>query len=214
MIKIYQREKLPAYLQEHYTDETGYVNFAYDPFDTRELIFKDQYNDLTDDFSNIKIAITDKDGNILTISDKTDLAPPKLGGYLHGWLTYDASNGNVKVNKYEDNITFFIVNIIGVILTIIIETITAVFFKMKPFRNIVVVNLITQVIMRILGFISPLEYLLTLFILEVLVYISEYNIYRKIYKEISSRKVLVFTVIANSLSLVIGLIVNFIMYNV
>lgn len=106
MIKIYSRDQLPDYMQDDYEEETGYVDFAYDPFDSDNNLLKDQYYDIKKNFTKIMIAITDKEGNILTISDKTDLST-KSFEYLYGWLTYDAASGNVEVNRKSSNFSFF-----------------------------------------------------------------------------------------------------------
>ena len=73
------------------------------------------------------------------------------------------------------------------------------------------VNLISQVVMRILFVFINIwtkNYLVSIIAVELLVYLGEYFTYRKIFGDLSTKKLLAFTVAANSVSLLLGLWMN------
>lgn len=105
------------------------------------------------------------------------------------------------------------ISIPGIVLTIISESLVSLCFGFNfKARNIVrLVNLISQVVMRVLFVFINIwtkNYLVSITTVELLVYLGEYITYRKIFGDISSKKLLALTVVANTVSLLLGLWMN------
>ena len=62
--------------------------------------------------------------------------------------------------------------------------------------------------MRVLYFVLPLTYLTETIILEILVYSVEFLIYKRLFPEEDTKKLLLYTVIANTLSLFLGIFLD------
>ena len=99
----------------------------------------------------------------------------------------------------------------GLVLTILSESLTAVIFRIgSKERNMIRwTNFISQVLMRVL-FVSlyhvlGVEYLVAITLLEIMVYIGEFLIYRHLFKTINTIRVLLYTIMANTVSLLIGI---------
>jgi len=62
--------------------------------------------------------------------------------------------------------------------------------------------------MRVLYLLLPFAYLIETIILEVLVYGAEFWIYRKKFQEVGTVKIICYTVVANTLSLLLGIFLD------
>ena len=92
-------------------------------------------------------------------------------------------------------------NIIGsLILTIVIEIVIALIMKIKHIKLIFIVNLITNIILQLVLMYIPLPYMFLFLIMEITVIVSEYLIYEKYFTNISEKKIISYTLIANILS--------------
>ena len=72
-------------------------------------------------------------------------------------------------------------------------------------------NLVSQILMRVLFVCIHLllnNYYLSIIAVEILVYFGEYLAYCKIFREITIRKRLLFTIFANTVSLLLGMWMN------
>ena len=96
-------------------------------------------------------------------------------------------------------------------VTLLIEFLVGLLFRMKPFRYIIIANLITNIPMNIvllilMGFTGGLGYWIALVVLEAVVVLVEYLFYRCKYKQRRKWFVLLFTLAANAASLAAGLL--------
>lgn len=93
-------------------------------------------------------------------------------------------------------------------VTFLVEWLTALCFKIRPVKYVFAINAITNPIMNLLLLIAyafgRLSYWIVLAALEIAVVFIEYAFYKKKYPEISHRRLLLFTITANVLSLVVG----------
>lgn len=106
-----------------------------------------------------------------------------------------------------------LISIPGIVLTVVSEAITAVAFgfDLKSRSIICLVNFVSQIVMRTLFvFIHVLinHYLISIIAVEFLVYLGEYLVYCKVFKDISIKRRLFFTIMANTVSLLLGLWMN------
>ena len=95
-----------------------------------------------------------------------------------------------------------------VAVTFLVEWLTALCFKIRPTKYVFAINAITNPVMNLLLLIAyafgRISYWIVLVALEVAVVFIEYAIYKKQYPDISRRRLLVFTITANVLSLTLG----------
>lgn len=89
--------------------------------------------------------------------------------------------------------------IVAFIITIIVEAIIALIMKLKNNINLIVItNIITNLILQILLNIIPMgSYIIKFIIMEIVVIVVEYLIYKKYIKEQSNKKILSYTLTAN-----------------
>ncbi len=194
----------------NYHDDCYRVEFC-GASDYRE--FLTQYETLIRDYREIKIALLDKNFKIIKVSEETKL--PKKSNLIdfNGYIDYDVSENtlkaNTRINPYFVVFGGFFSGLI-IFLSIITELLAALLFRFKKdyLLQIIIINLCTQIIMRILYIALPFTYLIETIILEVLVYSAEFLIYKKRFKETSTTKIAVYTVVANTLSLVFGIILD------
>ena len=114
-------------------------------------------------------------------------------------------------------VVIIVVYAILVVATCLTEWLVSIPFHLHSVygKRIVLTNVVTQVIMHILevSFFAKLalansfgSYALFVAVLEVLVYISEFLIYCKIIPNYSKKRLLLYTICANTASLLIGLL--------
>lgn len=110
----------------------------------------------------------------------------------------------------SSSIKLIIYNILKVeILTLIIEMFIALIMKLKHLKIIMLTNLCTNFILQILLMILPISYYITFGILEILVIILEYAIYKKFISDVPKKKIITYTITANLMSgIVIPLIIS------
>ena len=87
--------------------------------------------------------------------------------------------------------------LIPLLVTIIVEIIIALVMKLKNIKVLLITNVITNILLQLLLMYTPLSYILTFVILETLIFIIEYLIYKKYFKDISKQKIISYTLLAN-----------------
>lgn len=200
-----------------YETGAGYVAiFAYYTEDSNDSFFS-ALNELERYSPILKLALLDEEGEILEISDEFSIVPDK--GYFLGYIQYSPSNDSITVSVHKntfshifDGIGFILALLIAgfmrITFSIIAETLIAVPFRLKPYYRIIITNLVTQIILTLSFALSGFNYLITLIIIEALVYIAEFIAYTILFKEVSRLRILVYTIIANTVSLRFGLLLN------
>lgn len=95
-----------------------------------------------------------------------------------------------------------------VAVTFLVEWLTALCFKVRPTKYVFAINAITNPVMNLLLLIAyafgRISYWIVLVALEVAAVFIEYAFYKKKYPNISHRRLLLFTITANVLSLAVG----------
>ncbi len=97
---------------------------------------------------------------------------------------------------------------ISLILTIVAEIIIALIMKIKNIKTIFITNLITNIILQLSLIYMPIPYMITFIIMEILVILSEYLIYKKHFNNITKNKIISYTLIANIASALLTFIVK------
>jgi hypothetical protein len=168
------------------------------------------------DINSIKIVLLDGSGKILQISDTVVLAQPD--DHIHtptSIVSYDYNSNIAKVKFLVDtsSITFVVMMFMAVFRMLFstgVEIIIAVPFKIKRIKVLVIVNIITQTIISLgIPIVTMLmSYTVSVVIFEILIYILEFFAYLNFLREPKWKKVLLYTVTANTASLLLGLLLN------
>jgi len=199
---------------EIYTDEHKVVFARGEWF--REL--EGQFGDLRRNYSDMKIALLDYAGNVISVSDQFTLPRELERGMpvTFRGLSYDHQTGEVRVFAHVNSLAMafrIIFIVVIVLLSIGIEVVTGLFFRFsrRKLGLILCVNMGTQTAMWIayFGFMWQLPHIVAVIILEVCIYVTEFVVYRKssIMADESTHRILLYTVIANTTSLVLGIVV-------
>lgn len=172
-----------------------------------------QYEDLRNNYRDIKIALLDRNFNIIIVSKAAQLPEKSNAINFDGRVDYDIPTNSLsfdtRVNPYFVIFGGFF-SILIMLLSIGTEVVVSLLFKFrgKQVSTVLVVNICSQIIMRVLYLLLPFAYLIETIILEILVYGAEFWIYRKKFEEISTVKLVCYTVIANTLSLLLGIFLD------
>lgn len=162
----------------------------------------------------IRLAMLDSEGNILHISPIFRLETRKFMGYLKRDFVYNAADDTLQIeegiNTFGYVLYVFLAGV-GFLLTWLVEWLVSVLMGLQDRAKVRKVNLVSQTLMHILyiAFYSLIfwRYTAALILLELLVYAGEFICYRFwLMRDIPAKKCLIFVVIANTASLVLGML--------
>lgn len=197
-------------IQIKQSDELYYVKFC-NGVEYQEYLT--QYEDLRNNYGDIKIVLLDKDFNVISVSNSAKLPKDRPTIIFNGNISYDALENNISVDARIN--PYFI--LIGGFLSIVImfmsigsEIVVALLFgfKGRQILTIFIVNICTQIVMRTLYLVLPVPYLIQTIVFEILVYTFEFLIYKRKFKDMSLWRILPYTIVANSFSLLLGIWLN------
>ena len=185
----------------------GYIVFCRD---AEYNIFHTQFEDLKKNFQTFRLVFFDENGTIISVSNDFSLPKARNLFVIQNTLTYDYETNNIYVSSHI-NPWFILISLCTiafyVTLSVLIEFIVAIVFRFKgkALTFVVFTNMITQLSMRVAYVFLPLPHLFSVILLEFFVYSSEFFIYRKSKAMANEKtmKILIYTVVANTLSLVI-----------
>ena len=156
-----------------------------------------------DDVKRFYIEVTLDDGAVRTSE------PADATGYDQKF-TYDVKANTLKEKTNATGWLYLPLVLLGLILalalplgfTVLVEFLAAIPFRLKPYRHVVLINLVTNSVMNVLLYILRLNGmgLWIVALLEVVVVLVEYLFYTKKYKDHPKGKLLLFSIIANALS--------------
>lgn len=176
---------------------------------------QDQYYKIVSEDSLLRLALLDENGDIIKVSPTLAIKPRQFMGSLSGVFHYNATTDNFVV---ESDINTFgvtlygILCVCGMVFTCLIEYLLSIPFRLRKTYGlrILLVNLASQIAMHItyilLYSIVFWRYGFMVFLLELLVYSGEFFVYRKMMKDVSLARCLCYTITANTVSLVFGLL--------
>lgn len=176
-----------------------------------------------------------QDGMVIKINDKYSM-PASLGNlgkpeinknyYSLDYQTMnleriyenDVNNSSVIQLLYNALHLRTLLNIIlCIVFTIVIELLISKFFKINNKKIILKVNLLTQVFLHIITLIILVthslfysQYIEILVVLEIIIMLVEFLLYKKNIKDISAKRLIVFSIIANICSFLVTPIINII----
>ena len=220
-----QRNAIPADSQIALYNEAGYMSlsFHYKNLDNANMEIESPGFHMRDANQSInrvspavKAVILDRDGNILQISDAIRTAPESVDEFAYR-LIYDAAQAapTLEFRQFYKGMPYFAyflmllpMILLRFALSVGAETLMAIPFKLRPAWKVLVVNVVTQVLLIALMQFSGLPYMTALLIGEAFVYIAEFVAYLLLYKSTPRWKIALYTLTANTLTLVIGLVMN------
>lgn len=212
-------EDCPLVLGEY----DGYVSYTFRVRGSQSNIVPDKENHVffahDDDipkWGEVRLVMADAQGQILKISKSFDIDPKGLFENSLNYFVYDGNSDCLQMDTYVSSaawLVYIIIGLFGILLTCSVEWIVGTMFRITAAygKEILLTNACSQVAMRILFLIlysmMP-HYVLIMTLLELLVYVGEYIGYRRILHGISRKKCLWYVVIANTASLLLGMLLN------
>lgn len=162
----------------------------------------------------IRLAMLDAQGNILKLSPVLTLRPREFSSYMLGNFNYNAEAEvfvvESAVSTMAGLIYFFLCGV-ALVLTVILESLLAVPFRLRMYSPLIRrTNVVSQVLMHacyiLLYRFLFWKYTLATLVLEVLVYAGEFLFYRWKMADVSWKRCLLYTVTANTVSLLVGML--------
>lgn len=195
---------------ESYYDNLDYVDFC------NGLEYQDyltQYESLRNHYRDVKVALLDKEFNIIVVSEAIQLPKENNAFVFDGEICFDFNTNSLdfdtRINPYFVVFGGFF-SILVMLMSIGTETLISLLFGFRGRQTltILIVNICSQIIMRLLYLVLPFTYLIETIILEVCVYTAEFFIYKKYFKGTSVIKLVGYTLTANTLSLLLGIFLD------
>lgn len=153
---------------------------------------------------DLKIAVYDKTGSILAVSEAFHIEGDRGERFL-GDVEYDVKTGLVTVRRYTN-----FIDIIGYFITLVIfawgatigtEAIVAACFKLRPIGYVVRINLVSNLIFNLALYICnvliSLPYWPCVIVGEIAVIIIEYSLFKYKYLQYTRRKIFFYSCVAN-----------------
>lgn len=209
----YKDAKSNIQITEYYNysnDDLYYVDFCTD-LEYRDYLT--QYENLRKHYRDVRIALLDKDFNIIAVSKPAQLPKQSNAFRFDGRIYYNFFTNAINCDTSLDVLYVIFGGIYSVLIMLMsvgTETVLACFFgfKKKRIGTVLVLNVCTQIAMRVLYAVLPFAYLIETCILEILVYCTEFLIYKKRFSEVRTGKLVWYTILANTLSLLLGILLD------
>lgn len=191
--------------EEYFSENMAHFCYAYD------IMGGDvnQYGYICEHFQQARIALADEEGNIIQVSDSFNLARDSLIEERSGHIAYDAETNIAKDgtrSKYL--LDYFVITFLIILFSCGVEILIALLFRFrgKELLVILLTNFITQLILHGVFLLFYRNYLLTLLIIELLVLVWEFAVYKLVWKERSTALLIGYTLVANFASFIAGVI--------
>ena len=164
-----------------------------------------------DQLEFIKVAFLDDKGNILHVTEKIQVTGMKLHSFTEH-IHIDPHTFAVQGDSSRFSVLALIVVIIlmsiRVAFSVSLEVFIASLFKLTQLHKIIILNLTTQVLLTIFMLSTSLPYVQAVIIGEIAVYLIEGIALTFMYRDIRNSKLIIFNVVANTVTLVLGLLFN------
>ena len=169
----------------------------------------DHWKQVEEHCPRLKIALLDKEGGRLQVSPEVNIAPNRPG-YLSG-LWYDAGENTAGLYWYEGMAGAAkraLPGFVRIVFSIAAEVLIALAFRLKGVWKVGLVNLGTQIALTIFMALAPWSYTACLLVGEAAVYLLEFALYLPLYRGVSRRRLALYTLTANTFTLLAGLLLN------
>ena len=166
---------------------------------------------LRDKMEVIKVALLDEKGNIVHVTEEIRIGGMKV--YVF-WGTIRIDPHTFEVVDNGSSLNFFALIFISILMSIRItfsvstEVLVAHLFKIPKLHKIALLNIAAQVILTIFMMETSLPYVHAVIIGEIAVYLIEGIALTQMYKTIKNSKLIICNVVANTVTLCLGLLFN------
>lgn len=161
----------------------------------------------------IRLAMLDAQGNILKVSPLLDLNNLEKFSYRLNDFYYDAGTDELEIDAIYDNMLdppdwYIKTRLIGTLVSAVTEWAVSFFFVVKGRRGMILcTNLVSQILMHgavaLFYLYTSWSYIFVMVVLEILIYLGEPLFYWWRAREISGKQWLHFSVVSNTISLLI-----------
>jgi len=173
--------------------------------------FETGSEDLEGKVDYIKIALLDKDGNILHVTETVRIASTPTG-YFDGVIRIDGNTFAITDDGQYTSPWMLIILPFRILprvaFSVLVEVLIAYFFKISPLRRVVLLNFATQIILTVFMVTTSLSYWTSLIVGEAIVYLVEGVAMLLLYKAMSKKRIIAFVLIANTVTLSLGILLN------
>ena len=163
------------------------------------------------EMSSLILAIFDAEGNVRQVSDPFTPGHFSTTKIKYVQITYNAESNETEIYFVTRGDWYLMLIFLAPLtvfiamwLTVLIEVVIGLIFRMKPLRIIFLTtgisNLIMNILLIYLHSVKELPWIPVVIVLELLVLIAEFLIYKKKYRDRSTVRILIYTIIANALS--------------
>ena len=201
-------------------DREGFVYFFADEAFVSDWDGEVRYAHCDDIYERgyIRLAILDKFGNILHVSPTLTLTNRSLFEVLQNEFVYDAESQKFQVERRTSSFgtgLYILISILGTLLTCTLECFVAGVFGLRsvPKGLIFGTNALSQALMYVLYVVLYgvifWKYKYVVILLEIMVYLGEYHWYCRKMHGVSRKRILFYTVTANTASLILGLFTTY-----
>ena len=174
--------------------------------------FETGAEDLEGKADRIKIAFLSTEGEILHITGPIQISGTSTG-YFTGGIHIDPHTFEVTDNGHYTSPWLIILLSVRIIpraaFSVLTEALTAYFFKIKPLRKVVWLNIITQILLTVFMATTSLSYRNSLIAGEIAVYLTEGAAMVHMYKSVKKERLITFVFAANTVSLSLGVFLNY-----
>lgn len=170
----------------------------------------------------VMLAMLDARGNILQISHPLDLTNVREFSYRLGSFYYDCATGELTISQAGGNMLdppglYILSSVFGILITCALECLVSLLFKLKGYIGTVAwTNVASQILMRLayaaLYLFTSWNYMTMTLVLEGLIFLGEFLWYLWKMDEVSWPASLAFTITANSVSWLLGHLINLIVF--
>jgi len=164
----------------------------------------------------VRLAMLDAYGNILKVSPELILRPREFMTYVTGTFYYDGLTDEFRVDTAGagfGRILYFFLCLFGMTITCLIERLVAIPFKLgKNYGHLIIrTNILSQILMyagyAVFYSLIFWKYVYATIILEILVYLGEYLVYRREMEKVPQKISFAYSMAANTASLTLGLLI-------
>lgn len=207
-----------SYAQDGYRSLSfHYAGVSADPEISSALFTMEQYSQSIDRIApSIKVALLDESGRVLQVSEAVSTLPPQENQFARE-IVYTAGQAEIHFEEHYRGsvsavrpltLSLLAAMLVRMLLSIGIECLIALPFGLRGIGKIALINLATQLVLGAVILWSGWPYGLAIGVMEPIIYIGEGLLYLRLFPSLSKRRVLLYTVCANTVTLGMGLILN------
>ena len=173
-----------------------------------DVVFESGAGDLLGKADYFKIALLDESGAILHVTQHIRIAYNFTGLVQINGTTLEITDNGWYASPFSQMLLLPLLIIPRMAFSVLVEVFIAYLFKIAPLRRVVWLNIITQVALTMFMSITTMAYWRSVIVGEICVYLVEGVAMILLYEDINNRRLISFTVVANTTTLLLGILLN------